>query len=99
MTKSWTSPRSSIVVITPERAPVSARALSTTSSSTVAKSRLRLMRRIAALSREMRASEAPVGSRSFNAPLPPEGEAELRRLRPIRPGRVPQGEWRIALFE
>ena len=40
VTKSWTAPRSPIVVITAERAPVSARALSTTSWSTVARSRL-----------------------------------------------------------
>ena len=50
-----------------------ARALSTTSLSTVARSRLALMRRIAALSREMRSPDAPLpgpaGSGSFNAPL------------------------------
>ena len=51
--KSWGCPESSMVVITPYRAPVSARALSTTSCRTVLTSRLALMRRIAALSREM----------------------------------------------
>ena len=79
MTKSSIAPRSSSVVITPELAPVSARALSTTSSSTVARSRLWLMRSIAALSREMRASARPVGSRSFIAPLPPKGCAAAGR--------------------
>ena len=37
------------------------------------------MRRIAVLSREMRASERPVGSRPFNAPLPPKGCAAAGR--------------------
>ena len=82
MTKSSIAPRSSSVVITPELAPVSARALSTTSSSTVASSRLWLMRSIAALSREMRASERPVGSRLFNAPTPADGVPEAGRRRP-----------------
>ena len=54
--KSRTRLRSSIVVITPWRALVRARALSTASSSTVARSRLRLILRIAALSREARSS-------------------------------------------
>ena len=70
--KSWGCPESSIVVITPYRAPVSARALSTTSCRTVLTSRLALMRRIAALSREMWSPSAAFSRLSssglFNGP-------------------------------
>ena len=51
-------PVSSMVAMAPKRAPVSVRALSTTSVSTVSRSRLALMRRLAALSAEMRARSA-----------------------------------------
>ena len=63
-----------MVVITPPRAPVSARALSTTSCRTVSTSRLALMRRIAAVSLAVRSRNAwfsrLMASKSFNGPLP-----------------------------
>ena len=55
---SWGCPESSMVVITPYRASVSAQALLTTSCRTVLRSRLELMRRLAALSLEMRSRSA-----------------------------------------
>ena len=58
VTKFCGAPASSMVVMPPKRAPVSARALSTTSVSTVSRSRLALMRRLAALSAARRARSA-----------------------------------------
>ena len=58
VTKSCGAPASSMVAMAPKRAPVSDRALSTTSRSTVSRSRLALMRRLAVLSAELRSRSA-----------------------------------------
>ena len=88
--ESWGAPASSMVAMAANRAPVSARALSTTSLSTVSRSRLALMRRLAALSAEMRARSASfsaaVGSRSvipssLHPPRPRCRPADCRRTR------------------
>ena len=67
-------PRSQTVAIAPELAPVSSRAPAMASRSTVATSRLWLMRRIAALSRDARSAAGPLRSGSLIVPLPPQGE-------------------------
>ena len=63
-----------MVAMAPKHAPVSVRALSTTSVSTVSRSRLALMRRLAALSaaRRVRSAScsAAVGARLGHAFLP-----------------------------
>ena len=67
-------PRSQTIAIAPELAPVSERAPAMASRSTLATSRLWLMRRIAALSRDARSAEGPLRSGSLIVPLPPRGE-------------------------
>ena len=74
VTKSTSPPPASTVVITPWVAPVSARALSTTSRSTVSRSRLELMRSTVPLSRAKRSLSDRFSRlsspRSFKGPLP-----------------------------
>ena len=85
VTKSCGAPASSMVAMAPKRAPVSDRALSTTSRSTVSRSRLALIRRLAVLSAEMRSRSASflrLRSRSvIRSSLHP-----LRAALPARPG-------------
>ena len=69
VTKSCGAPASSMVAMAPRRAPVSDCALSTTSRSTVSRSRLALIRRLAALSAEMRSRSAAISRRSSSGAL------------------------------
>ena len=64
VTKSYGAPASSMVAMAPKRAPVSARALSTTSRSTVSRSRLALIRRLAAQFVRNAHRRAPAGAES-----------------------------------
>ena len=87
-TNSSTCPESPMVVITPKRALVSVRALSTISVKTVSRSRLALMRRLAALSLEMLSRSASIScirsSRLFNS-LPSSDSGTKPGPRPPRP--------------
>ena len=101
VTKSCGAPASSMVAMAPKRAPVSARALSTTSFSTVSRSRLALMRRLAALSAETRARSAScsaaVGSRSVigSSLRPPRGRVAGRPGRGLIRRRTATGVRRL----
>ena len=92
VTKSCGAPASSMVAMAPKRAPVSDRALSTTSRSTVSRSRLALIRRLAALSAEMRSRSAAISRRSSSGGFtaaPRRGAESVRRSRERdRTGRV-----------
>ena len=78
------APVSSMVAMAPKRAPVSARALSTTSVSTVSRSRLALMRRLAALSAEIPRCGS---SGALTAAPRPGAESVCRRRTRAGPGR------------
>ena len=89
VTKSWGAPASSMVAMAPKRAPVSARALSTTSFSTISRSRLALMRRLAALSARCgraapRSRPPPARDRASRLLLPPAARRRVIRPRPAR---------------
>ena len=98
VTKSCGAPASSMVAMAPKRAPVSDRALSTTSRSTVSRSRLALIRRLAALSAEMRSRRAAISRRSSSGTLtaaPRRGaESVCRGRERDRPGRGDSAKYR-----
>ena len=89
--KSCGTPASSTRTSAPQRAPVSARALSITSSSTVSRSRLALIRRMAALRVALRARSASISR--FRSSDSAKGVSRVRSsgLAPGRAGDAPTG--------